>query len=190
MLTDNLAGLDGLTAGIIGLGVIGLAVAQAFHRAGCKVAYYDPAPRDAAAAQAIGAVALSLDELLATSDIVSLHVPLIEATTGLIGTRELARMKKTAVLVQAARGGIVDEAALVEALRSGTIAGAAVDVYSKEPPPADNPLLTLDGEARDRLLLTPHIAGVMRQSSATLFRASWENVQRVLRGEPPLHRAY
>lgn len=190
MLADNLAGLDGLTAGVIGLGVIGLAVAQAFHRAGCKIAYYDPAPRDAAAAEAIGAVALSLDELLATSDIITLHVPLIEATAGLIGARELSRMKKTAVLVQAARGGIVDEAALVEALGAGTIAGAAVDVYSKEPPPADNPLLTVQGEARDRLLLTPHIAGVMRQSSATLFRASWENVQRVLRGEAPLHRAY
>jgi phosphoglycerate dehydrogenase-like enzyme len=190
LLADNLAGLDGLSAGIVGLGVIGLAVAQAFHRAGCHIVYFDPAPRDPAAAQAIGATALPLDELLAASDIVSLHVPLIDATRGLIGARELGRMKPDAVLIQAARGGVVDEAALADALRGGQLGGAAVDVYSTEPPAPDNPLLTLEGEARQRLLLTPHIAGVMRQSFAALFRSSWDNVERVLRGEAPLNRAY
>jgi phosphoglycerate dehydrogenase-like enzyme len=191
MLADNLAGLDGLTAGIVGLGVIGMAVAEAFHRAGCRIAYFDPAPRDAAAAQALGAQALPLGELLSAADVVSLHVPLLDSTRGLIGAAELARMKKDAVLVNAARGGVVDEAALADALRASTIAGAAVDVYSTEPPPPDNPLLALDGDARQRLILTPHVAGITRQSFANLFRTSWENVARVLvRGEPPLHRAY
>jgi phosphoglycerate dehydrogenase-like enzyme len=109
----------------------------------------------------------------------------------LIGQRELDRMKEGAVLIQASRGGVVDEAALAGHLRAGRLGGAAVDVYSTEPPSPDNPLLALNGEAARRLLLTPHIAGVTRQSSAALFRAAWENVERVLvRNEPPLYRAY
>jgi phosphoglycerate dehydrogenase-like enzyme len=99
-------------------------------------------------------------------------------------------MKKGAVLVQASRGGIVDEKALADCLRAGHLGGAAVDVYSTEPPTADNPLLGLDDEAAHRLLLTPHIAGVTRQSAAFLFRSSWQNVERVLKGAAPLHRAY
>jgi phosphoglycerate dehydrogenase-like enzyme len=191
MLRDNLAGLEGLLVGVVGFGVIGAAVAQAFHRMGCRLCYHDPAPANAAAAQALGATALPLDVLLRTADVVSLHVPLIPATTGLIGARELAAMKKGAVLIQASRGGIVDEAALAAHLKSGQLGGAAVDVYATEPPAADNPLLTLDADTAQRLLLTPHIAGVTRQSSAFLFRSSWQNVERVLvRNEPPLNRAY
>jgi len=193
MLADNLAGLDGLVVGIIGLGVIGLAVAEAFHRADARICYHDPAsaPQHAPAAAALGATALSLAELLMTADVVSVHVPLIPSTQGLIGERELAAMKQGAVLIQAARGGVVDEAALAAHLRSGHLGGAAVDVTSTEPPAADNPLLTLDGEGARRLLLTPHIAGVTRQSSAFLFRSAWANVERVLvRNEPPLSRMY
>jgi phosphoglycerate dehydrogenase-like enzyme len=109
----------------------------------------------------------------------------------LIGQRELARMKASAVLIQASRGGIVDEAALAAALAAGRIHGAAIDVYSTEPPSADNPLLMLEGEAAERLLLTPHIAGVTRQASARLFRAAWDNVERVLlRNEAPHHRVF
>jgi phosphoglycerate dehydrogenase-like enzyme len=109
----------------------------------------------------------------------------------MIGEAELAAMKPGAVLVQAARGGIVDEAALARQLASGHLGGAAVDVYSTEPPAPDNPLVVLTGEGARRLLLTPHIAGVTRQSSALLFRSAWQNVERVLvRAEPPLHRVY
>jgi phosphoglycerate dehydrogenase-like enzyme len=191
LLADNLAGLDGLLVGIVGLGVIGLAVAEAFHRMGCRICYHDPAPPNLAAAQALGAAALPLPELLGSADIVSLHVPLTATTRGLIGDRELAAMKADAVLIQASRGGIVDEAALAAHLRSGHLGGAAVDVYSTEPPPADHPLLVLEESAARRLLLTPHIAGVTRQSSAYLFRSAWQNVERVLiSNEPPLHRAY
>ena len=191
MVGDNLAGLDGLLVGLIGFGTIGLAVAQAFQRMGCRVCYYDPAPRDAKAGEAIGAKPMALDTLLAAADVVSLHVPLLPATQDLIGDRELSMMKPGAVLIQASRGGVVDEAALATHLRSGRLGGAAVDVYLTEPPAADNPLLGLDGDAAHRLLLTPHIAGVTRQSSTFLFRSAWENVERVLlRGEPPLNRAY
>ena len=191
MLADNLPGLEGLLVGVVGFGTIGTAVAQAFQRMGCRIGFYDPAPRDVAAGQALGARSMSLRELLAAADVVTLHVPLIAATRGMIGDAELAAMKPGAVLVQAARGGIVDEAALARHLASGHLGGAAVDVYSTEPPAADNPLLALAGEGARRLLLTPHIAGVTRQSSALLFRSAWQNVERVLvRGEPPLHRVY
>ena len=191
MVADNLAGLDGLLVGIIGFGTIGLAVAQAFQRMNCRIAFYDPAPRDPAAAAGIGAKPMELDALLHAADVVSLHVPLLPETTGLIGERELGRMKASAVLIQASRGGVVDEGALAAALRAGTIAGAAVDVYSTEPPTQNNPLLGLTGEAARRLVLTPHIAGVTRQSWAYLFRSAWENIERVLlRGEAPMNRAY
>lgn len=191
LMGDNLAGIEGLLVGIVGFGVIGLAVAQAFAKAGCRICYYDPAPADPAAAAALGAQAMPLDELLRSADVVTLHVPLLPATQGLIGANQLASMKKDAVLIQASRGGIVDEQALADCLRAGHLGGAAVDVYSTEPPAPDNPLLALDGDAAHRLLLTPHIAGVTRQSAAFLFRSSWQNVERVVvTGAPPLNRAY
>jgi phosphoglycerate dehydrogenase-like enzyme len=191
MLRDNLAGISDLLVGIVGLGIIGLAVAEAFHRMGARVCYYDPSPHCPNLAEALGARSLSLDDLLKTSDVVTLHVPLLPATKGLIGSQQLASMKAGAILIQASRGGVVDEATLADNLSSGRLGGAAVDVYSTEPPSSDNPLLGLKGEAASRLILTPHIAGVTRQSAAALFRASWQNVERVLiANEPPLNRVY
>jgi phosphoglycerate dehydrogenase-like enzyme len=170
MLANNLSGLDGLLVGVVGFGTIGRAVAQA---------------------EALGAVPMTFADLLAGADIVTLHVPLLPDTRNLIGENELAKMKPGAVLIQASRGGIVDEAALAACLAAGRIHGAAVDVYDTEPPGSDSPLLMLKGEAAKRLLLTPHIAGVTRQASAQLFRAAWENVERVLlRNEPPHHRVF
>jgi phosphoglycerate dehydrogenase-like enzyme len=96
--------LEDLLVGVVGFGMIGTAVAQAFQRMGCRIGFYDPAPRDPAAAQALGAKSMSLRELLAAADVVTLHVPLIAATRGMIGDAELAAMKPGAVLVQAARG--------------------------------------------------------------------------------------
>jgi len=191
MVADNLSGLEGLLVGVVGFGTIGVAVAQAFHRMGCRIAFHDPAPCDRAAADALDTKPMPLDDLLACADIVTLHVPLLPATQGLIGARELQLMKKGAILIQAARGGIVDEAALADALASGRLGGGAVDVHATEPPAPDNPLLRLTGEAASRLLLTPHVAGVTRQASTLLFRSAWRNVERVLvRGEAPLNRAY
>lgn len=191
MMVDNLSGLDGLTVGVVGLGTIGLAVARAYHQRGCTILYFDPAPRDKAAADAIGARAVPLDELLRASDVVSLHVPLTPATRGMIGETQLAAMKPGAALIQAARGGVVDEAALARHLASGHLGGAAVDVYSQEPPAADNPLFALKGDGADRLLFTPHVAGVTRQATAILFKTAWDNVEAVLtKGAAPLNRVY
>ena len=191
MIADNLRGIDGLLVGLIGFGTIGRAVARALHALGAKVCFYDPAPVDAAVAASLDARAVSFDELITSCDVISLHVPLIPATQNLIGAKELARMKPGAILIQASRGGIVDEAALAASLTSGHLGGAAVDVYSTEPPPPDNPLLKVSGEAASRLLLTPHVGGITRQSTAILFRSSWQNVERVLlRGEQPVSRVY
>jgi phosphoglycerate dehydrogenase-like enzyme len=186
MIAESLPGLDGLTVGIVGFGIIGVAVASAFHKRGCLVFYHDPAPRAPRTAEAIGVKPCSLEELLQLADVVSLHVPLLPQTTGLIGRREVALMKPGAVLIQGSRGGVVDEAALAEALQDGRLGGAAVDVYSTEPPGAENALFGLKGEAAHRILFTPHIAGVTRQSTAFLCRAAWRNVERVFsRNEAP-----
>lgn len=182
VIADNLPGLAGLAVGVVGFGMIGVAVATAFHERGCAILFYDPAPRDPHAGKAIGARASSLEKLLKSSDVVSLHVPLLPQTTGLIGEKELAMMKPEAVLIQASRGGVVEEGALAAALESGRLGGAAIDVYSTEPPAADNPLLGLRGEAARRILFTPHIAGVTRQSTTFLCRAAWRNVERVVTG--------
>lgn len=187
-IANNIQGLDGLTAGVIGLGAIGHAVAERLAAAGCHIVYYDPAPRAPARAAELGWKSAPLVELLTMADIVTVHVPLLPETTGLIGRAELAAMKQGSILINAARGGIVDERALADALVADHLAGAAVDVYTTEPPALDNPLLTLPPPAADRLLLTPHIAGVTRQSWATLFREAWTNVERVLvSGDAPLY---
>jgi len=191
MVSDNLSGLEDLTVGIVGLGTIGLAVAQAFHRMGSRIVYHDPTPRDPAAIAAIDAKPVTLTALFKSADVVSLHVPLLAATKGMIGANELAAMKPGAVLINAARGGIVDEAALAGALMEGKLGGAAIDVYATEPPSPDNPLFALTGEAALRVLFTPHIAGITRQSWQSLFRTAWQNVEDVLiRNAPVRHRVY
>jgi phosphoglycerate dehydrogenase-like enzyme len=189
MVSANLSGLEGLLVGVIGLGTIGLAVAQAFHQAGCRICYYDTAPSHDASARATDAESLSMDELLKSADVVTLHVPLSPATRGLIGSNELREMKPGAILIQASRGGVVDEAALAEALSSGHLGGAAVDVYETEPPTADDVLLSLTGDAARRVLFTPHIAGVTRQATEKLFRSAWRNVEQfILKNELPQNR--
>lgn len=190
MVKASLCGLGGLTVGLVGLGTIGLAVAERCHQMGARIVYHDPAPpRDRDRLDAMGAQAVELAELFATADVASLHVPLIDATRNLVDAALLASMKPDAVLINAARGGIVDEAALAAAIEAGQLGGAAVDVYSTEPPAADNPLLTVSDAASARLILTPHIAGVSLQSSQFLFKNAWDNVARVLLEDLPPENA-
>ncbi len=177
------------TVGVVGLGQVGLAVARLLRAAGAAVCYCDPAPPDLAAADELGLVRLGLDDLLARCDVVTLHVPLLPGTRGLIGEDRLRAMPRGALLINASRGGVVDEGALARALADGHLGGAAVDVYEQEPPPAGSPLLSLPPGVAERVLFTPHIAGVAYEAARALYSQAWDNVTRVLvRGLPPLHR--
>ncbi|MGM9786998.1 MAG: D-2-hydroxyacid dehydrogenase [Candidatus Cryptobacteroides sp.] len=148
----NWSELSGKTMGIIGMGNIGSRVAKVAEAFGMKVVYYSTS----GTSHCTDYPSLSLDELLGRSDVVSVHAPLNARTAGLIGSGELAMMKPEAILVNMGRGGIVDEAALAEAVDKGVIAGAALDVFAVEPLPADSPLLKV---ARpERLRLAPHVA--------------------------------
>ena len=154
--------LSDSTLGIVGFGSIGRLVAEFAHRLGMHVIGHDTAiAPDSASWGEQHAAPRPLDDLLRASDIVSLHVPLTEATHRLLDARRLSLMKRDAILINTSRGGIVDEAALAAALRGGTLGGAALDVFEHEPLPAANVLAGCP-----RLLLTPHIAGVTRESNA------------------------
>ncbi len=172
MLAARLRGLRGLKVGIVGMGTIGTAVAHAFHAMGAEIVFFDPVVESSESIQKLSASRMPLADLLASADVITLHVPLIEQTRGLLDEAALALLKNDAILINAARGGIVDEEALAKALSAGQLGGVAIDVYSEEPPEASNPLLALEGEAAQRILFTPHIAGVSRQAWATLFQVA------------------
>ncbi len=151
----------GRTLGLVGFGGIGQLTAKLAIALGMRVVAYDPLlPADAPAWAECGVARRELDELLAEANAVSLHVSLMEQTCGLMDAARIGRMKAEAVLITTARGGIVDEAVLAEALRSGRLAGAALDVYAHEPLPAGSPLAMAPN-----LILTPHIGGVTRESN-------------------------
>jgi phosphoglycerate dehydrogenase-like enzyme len=169
------------TLGIVGLGTIGKKVARLAKAFGMRVQYYDIARLSEDTEDALGVRFRLLRELLKSSDVVSLHVPLNDSTRGMIGAGELALLKPTAILVNTCRGPVVDEAALYRALSGDKLFGAGLDVFDQEPPPADNPLLKLDN-----VLLTAHFAGPTWDNHVARFRNAFDNVQRVQRGEPPL----
>ncbi len=174
---DGLIGslLAGKTVGIVGAGAIGKRTAALCKAFGCQVLAYN---RSAVSDPAIDRQ-VSLEELLAQSDIVSLHCPLTGETQGLIGYDQLARMKPTAFLINTARGGVVDTAALAQALSQGTIAGAALDVFDQEPPlPLDHPLLHTPNT-----IVTPHIAFASVESLEQRAEIVFENLYAWLRGE-------
>jgi phosphoglycerate dehydrogenase-like enzyme len=173
--------LKGRTLGIIGFGMIGKKTARLAQAFGMNVQYYDIVRLTEDRADALGVKFALFDELLRTSDIVSLHVPLIKETRHMIGAAQLRMMKPTAYLINTCRGPVVDEPALVEALQSGTIAGAGLDVFDQEPPPPNNPLFALQN-----VVLTAHFAGPTWENQYTRFRNGFDNCQRVIRGEKPL----
>lgn len=171
--------LAGKTLGIVGLGRIGTRVAAFGRLLGMRVLAWGPTLTDERAIAA-GATRLGLDELFRESDVVSIHLRLSETTRGLITARHLALMKPTAYFINTARGALVDEAALVEALRSRRIAGAALDVYDIEPLPADHPLRSLDN-----VVLSPHMGYVTDEAYRLFFRQAVDNIDAYLRGERP-----
>ncbi|GMV01794.1 MAG: hydroxyacid dehydrogenase [Burkholderiaceae bacterium] len=167
----------GKTLGLVGFGGIGRMTAKLAQGLGMRVIAHDPAlAPDAPAWNESGVEKRELDPLLAEADVISLHVPLVEATRNLIDAGRLARMKPDAVLINTARGGVVDEAALAEALRAGRLGGAALDVFDHEPLRAGSPLA-----GAPSLILTPHVGGVTRESNARVSALIAERIGEFLR---------
>jgi phosphoglycerate dehydrogenase-like enzyme len=173
--------LEGKTVGIVGLGNIGKKVARRLRGFDCKIVYYDIIRLPEHEEDALGVRYVLLDELLATSDVVTLHTPLSSVTQNMISDRQLELMKPTAILVNTCRGPVVDERALHKALITKRISGAGLDVMVDEPPSKDNPLLNVD-----TCTITPHTAGPTWENWPKAFRNAFDNILRVHAGRPPL----
>ena len=171
--------LSGKTVGIVGFGAIGQNVARLLRGFGCAILYNKRTPLSPAEEAAHGARYATLPEILTQADVITLNCPLTPQTTGLIDAAAFAQMKPTAVLVNVARGGVVVESDLLAALQARRIAGAAMDVFSVEPLPADSPLLTLDN-----LVVTPHLAAIAADNFDKTVLQMYGNIERVSRGEP------
>ncbi len=164
----------GKTLGILGLGNIGKKVAAMATAFGMEVIYWDQAPAD------VPYQFKSFDEVITQADVITLHVPLLPATTELINASTLQKMKKSALLINTARGPIIDQKALYEALKSGTIAGFAADVLSEEPPAKDEPLLTLPNT-----LITAHVGSLTSRTYTKMCVNTVNNILAILRGQQP-----
>ena len=173
-------GLQGKTIGIVGMGQIGIAMARRAKAFGMDIVYADDATPPAEALAGLDARKVEFDKLLNVADVVSLHCPYLPATHHLMGAEEFASMKRTAYLVNSARGPIVDENALVEALRAGEIAGAGLDVFEQEP--AVHPGLL----EMDNVVLLPHLGSATTETRAAMAQLAADNALAVLRGDAPL----
>ena len=177
--------LSGRTLGVLGLGEVGRRLCAPAAAFGMRVIGTDPAfTPDSPVLRGLPVRLLPLPEVLATADVISLHLPLLPATHHLVDGPQLARMREGSILIQAARGGVVDEAALADHLRSGHLAGAALDVREVEPPPQPDPLAGLEN-----VLLTPHLAGLTHEAQRQVGQMVADDVLRVLRGDAPLVEA-
>lgn len=176
-ITDT---LWGKTVGILGFGQIGRYFAQLCSGFNCRIFAYDPWASDEVFAQAGVERVTDLDDILSRSDVISVHVPLSKETHHLVGARELALMKPTSLIVNTARGGIIDEEALARALHDGQIAGAGIDVFEEEPPSLSSPLISAPN-----IVLSPHVAGVSEASLRELGEAVATATSQALGGKMP-----
>lgn len=174
--------LDGATFGVVGFGGIGQATAALARAFGMRVLGYSRSRPDKEFAAAGVKRVASLEDLLAVSDVVSLHLPSVPATRGIIGAPELGRMKPGAFLINTSRGALIDEPALIEALAARRIGGAGLDVFAREPLPPDSPLTTLDN-----VVLSPHVAGSAAEALERTALLVAEQVVEVLQGRRPRH---
>ena len=177
--------LSSLHVGLVGFGAIARETAARLRVFGSRVSYYDVFRRTPEDEERLGVSYLELDELFHKCDLVSIHVPVTPDTIGLVDAERLSRMKPTAFLINTSRGQTVDQKALASAILEGKIAGAALDVLDPEPPLPDNPLLNLPAPYADRIVFTPHTAGITREAFKQVYHGAWENVRRGMNGERP-----
>ena len=174
--------LSGKVWGILGMGRIGQAVARRLYPFGVKTLYYSRSRLNESSEKELNAEYRDFTDLLGEVDVLSLHCPLTPETRNLINKKSLASMKTGAVIINVARGEIVDEQDLADALQEGKLSGAAVDVFREEPISRDNPLLKLD---MYNLLLSPHVAGVSEESKIRIMNMTFDNLVRAINGERP-----
>jgi len=177
--------LSAMHIGVIGMGAIGQETARMLSVFGCKISYYDAYRPSPEREKELGIEFMELDEIIKTCDVISLHVPVLPSTEGMIGKDQLKMMKKSAVLVNTSRGELVDQDALVDALESGEILCAAVDTVTPEPPAKDHPLLNMSKEASARFIISPHIAGTTVEAFTRMLQWAIADFQKVLDGEMP-----
>ena len=179
-LTDKLIGF-------VGMGDIAKATVKRLENWGCQFAYYDVFRMSAEAEAEYHLQFMEYEELVKTADVISMHVPVLPSTIGMLGKEQFRAMKKTALVINTARGEIIDQDALIWALENDEIYGAALDVFIPEPLPADAPLLNMSKKAMDKLTLTPHVAGATDEAFTQMLIKSMANIQRMMDGDEPIN---
>ena len=187
LFSGGLKEISDLRLGLVGFGAIGRKVAQIAGLLGARVSYFDVLRPDHAIVEQLQVIYKDFDDLLRTSDAVSIHTPLTKQTYHLIGRKELRLMAPGSILINTARGEIVAPDALADALEGEHLMGAAIDTLYPEPPPPTHPLLNLSKAARDRLLITPHIAGTTKTAFRRMLSQAVANIAAVAAGHPPKH---
>jgi phosphoglycerate dehydrogenase-like enzyme len=179
--------LAGKHVGLIGIGAIGKEVAKRLIAWECHVSYFDVFRPSAEVEKALGVDYMELDDLIRKCDIISAHVPVMESTYNMLNAERFSQMKDGAIVINTARGEIVDQEALADALESEKIAAAALDTIYPEPAPPDHPLLNLSAQAQKRLILTPHVGGMTDEAFTRMLRNAIANFIRVENGEQPVN---
>lgn len=187
LMVEGIRELGDCTVGLVGLGAIAEQTAIRLRPFGCDVAYWNRHRRSEEKEAELGVRYLPLDELARTCDIVSIHVPVAPETENMVDAGFLASMKQDAILINTARGEIVDQVALASALENGTIGAAGLDTLSPEPVQPDHPLAVLEGQAARRLVLSPHIGGVTEGMFRRAWATIWNNIALVAAGEQPVN---
>lgn len=187
MMVEGIRELGDCKVGFVGFGAIAQATARRLAGWGCDMVYTKRTLLPPDDEKRLGVRFESRDHLVATSDIVTLHVPVTDETRGMVDDGFLARMKSDAILINTARGEIVDQEALARAIVNGTIAATGCDTLAPEPVPVDHPLLTIPADKAHRVVLSPHIGGVTEGMFYRAHRAVWENIARVATGERPVN---
>jgi len=171
-----------MTLGILGLGAIGKAVVKRANVFGPRIIYHKRNRLTEKEENELGVEYVEFEELLAKSDILSIHVPLTEQTRRMIGREEIAKMKNGAILINLTRGGVLDESSVAEAVKEGKLSGAGLDAYEHEPVSSNNPLIGIEN-----VILSPHVGGATKESLDRTLEMSGENMARILAGQKPKH---
>ena len=178
---NGLVELGSCHVGIVGMGAIGRETAKRLEAFGSRISYFNTSVKDC------GYPLLPLDDLYARCDIISLHVPVTPATVNMISDGALNKMKRGALLINTARGEVVDQEAVCRALLDGRLGGVGLDTYTPEPVTPDNPILSLPEHVRGRVALSPHIGGITAGSFFRYFDIVWSNIKRIQNGERPVN---